>query len=220
MLKKIFTADNTETFLNKEMGESYHSQTGAVEEAFKKYAVPCQVKELAKKGSVRILDICSGLLYNSAAAIDTAWEANPDCKIEITALENDLRIIKKIGEVNPPFKCYHLIKKINARNLEITEKGVFIQVIVGDAREEIKKLEKNSFEAVFMDPFSPQTAPEMWSEEFFAEIYRVIKENRILATYTCARLARENMKKAGFSYDDGPIVGRRGPGTVGWKEKW
>lgn len=219
-MKLIKTADDTETFLNEEVGESYHSQTGAVEEAFKKYAVPCKIKELARSGKIRILDICSGILYNSAAAIDTALEENPDCEIEIVALEFDPEIVEKIQEINPPFKCYPLIKKISTDNLKIKEGNVNINLILGDARETIKQLQDDSFDAVFMDPFSPKTSPEMWEVSFFKEIHRVIKENKILATYTCARMARDNLKEAGFSYDDGPIVGRRGPGTIAWKEEF
>jgi len=246
-MKQIITADGTETFLNEEVGESYHSYTGAVEEAFKKYAVPCKIKELAKshlrncvtgdlssplpkdvpssvshpdKVKIRILDICSGMFYNSAAALDVALEENPDCEIEIIGLENDLEIIKKIQEVNPPIKSYKIIKKINFNKLEVIDKKIKINLLLGDARERIKELESDSFDAVFLDPFSPKTAPEMWGVDFLKEIFRVIKEKKILATYTCARIVREKMKEAGFDYDDGPIVGRRGPGTIGWKENW
>lgn len=217
-MKKVITADNTETFLNEEVGEAYHSYTGAVEEAFKKYAIPCKIKELAKKGNLKILDICFGMGYNSAAAIDTALKENPDCQIEIIALENDKEIINKIQEVNPPIKSYFLFKKIN--NLKLKEKNISITILLGDARETIKKLKDDSFDTVFLDPFSPKTAPEMWNINFFKEIFRIIKKDKILATYTCARIARDNLKEAGFSYDDGPIVGRRGPGTIAWKESF
>ncbi len=77
MIKKIITADNTETFLNEEVGESYHSQTGAVEEALKKYAIPCKIREKAKTGKLKILDVCSGLGYNSAMAVSEALDENP-----------------------------------------------------------------------------------------------------------------------------------------------
>tara|TARA_Y100000310_G_C20693469_1_gene823884 strand:+ start:1138 stop:1827 length:690 start_codon:yes stop_codon:yes gene_type:complete len=226
MIKKIFTADNTETFLNEEVGESYHSQTGAVEEAFKKYAIPCKIKELAQTGKITILDVCSGLIYNAAAAIDTALKENPDCQIEVVCLENDLEIIKKIGEVDPPIKNYHLIKRLfqennqaiqDKRDLVYHKGNIKITILMGDARERIKELNPDHFDAVFMDPFSPKTAPEMWTKDFFKDIFQVIKQNRVLATYTCARLARDNMKEAGFMYDDGPIVGRRGPGTIATK---
>lgn len=228
MLKKILTADQTETFLNEKLHETYHSQTGAVEEAFKKYIIPCRIKELAREGKIRILDICSGIMYNSGAALDAALEANEKCEIEITALENDTNIIKKISGVNPPLRNYRIIKnllrnnfkKIIRNEVNYRNKNIKINLLIGDARERIKELKNSSFDAVFLDPFSPKNSPEMWQSGFFKEIYRVIKQHRILATYTCARMVRENMKKAGFSYDDGPIVGRRGPGTVGWKEKW
>jgi len=213
MLKKIITADNTETFMNEEVGESYHSQTGAVEEAFKKYAVPCNIKELAKTGKLKILDVCFGLGYNSAMAISIALEENPNCEIEIIGLEYDLNIINKIPEINPPIPFFQHYKKL-VNELNFKEGNVSVKVILGDARETVKDLAAENFDAVFFDPFSPKTAPDMWQVPFFKEMYRVMKKSAILATYSCARMVRENMSEAGLFYDDGPIVGRRGPGTI------
>lgn len=217
-LSKILTADNTETFLNEKVNECYHSQTGAVEEALKKYALPCKIKELAKeRGKITILDVCFGLGYNSAMAISVALEENPDCEIEVTGLENDPEILQKIQEVNPPIHYYEKYKKIHPSRPEFSDGKVRVMVIVGDARETVRQLKDNHFDAIFFDPFSPKTSPEMWSEELFREMWRVMKSSAILATYTCARRARENMSKAGLLYDDGPIIGRRGPGTVATK---
>ncbi len=217
-MKKILTADNTETFLNELIGESYHSQTGAVEEALKKYSLPCKIRELAKtKGKMRILDFCFGLGYNSAMAISVALEENPHCQIEVIGLESDTVILEKIQEVHPPISFYQHYKKLSPQNLEFRHKKVSVKVIFGDARETITQLAENSFDAVFYDPFSPKTAPDMWEVPLFQEVWRVMNSSAILATYTCARMARENMSKAGLLYDDGPIVGRRGPGTVATK---
>ena len=57
----------------------------------------------------------------------------------------------------------------------------------------------------------------MWEVKCFKEMYRVMKNSAILATYSCARIVRENTAKANLVYDDGPIVGRRGPGTIATK---
>lgn len=217
MLKKIITADNTETFLNEAVGESYHSQTGAVEEALKKYAIPCKIKELAKTGKIRILDVCFGLGYNSALAISLALEENPGCEIEVVGLEYDTNIISNIQEVNPPISFFAQYKNLTPKKLEFKEGKVFVKVILGDARETCKELPENYFDAIFFDPFSPKTAHEMWQVPFFEQMHRVMKNSAILATYSCARMARENMSKAGLLYDDGPIVGRRGPGTIATK---
>lgn len=220
-LLKILTADNTESFLNEEVGETYHSQTGAVEEALKKYAIPSKMKELAKTGQIRILDMFFGLGYNSAMAISVALEENPDCEIEVIGIENDPEILSKIQEVNPPIIFFKHYKRLNKNYLELKEKRVTVKLIIGDAKKETKSLQNEYFDAIFYDPFSPKTSPEMWTEELFKEMYRVMKSSGILATYTCARMPRENMAKAGLVYDDGPIVGRRGPGTIAtkWSER-
>ena len=217
-MKKIITADNTESFLNQEINETYHSQTGAVEEALRKYAEPCQIKELAKTGSIKILDLFFGLGYNSAMAIQVALEANPGCQIEVIGIENDPEIISKIQEVNPPIGFFQHYKKLSLNRLEFRQGHISVKVILQDIKEAIKKLNENYFDAIFYDPFSPKTSPEMWTTELFTEMYRVMKDSGILATYTCARMARENMAAANLIYDDGPIVGRRGPGTIA--KKW
>ena len=216
-MKKIITADNTESFLNEKVGETYHSQTGAVEEALKKYAIPCKIRGLVKTGNLRILDVCFGMGYNSAMAITVALEENPNCEIEVIGLEKDFEIINKIQEVNPPIKFFGNYKRLNIKNLEFKEGNVSVKVLLGDARETVKELEKEFFDAIFYDPFSPKTMPELWEVSLFENMYRVMKNSGILATYSCARLIRENMSKAGLVYDDGPIVGRRGPGTIATK---
>ena len=216
-LTKIFTADNTESFMNTDVGESYHSQTGAVEEALKKYAIPCKISDVAKKGKLRILDMFFGMGYNSAMAIDIALKANPHCQIEVVGVENDPEIVKKIQDVNPPITFFKHYKQLTPETVEFTEGNVIVKLLLGDARDMVKSLKDHHFDAVFYDPFSPKTTPDMWTKELFTEMFRVMKNSGILATYSCARMARENIAAAGLVYDDGPIVGRRGPGTVATK---
>ncbi len=216
-LSRIITADNTESFLNTKVGESYHSQTGAVEEALKKYAIPCKIREKAKTGTLTILDMFFGLGYNSAMAISEALAENPSCEINVVGLELDREILAKIQEVTPPIPFFIHYKKLTPESLSLQEGRVTVSVLLGDARETIKNLPDNNFDAVFFDPFSPKTSPEMWGAELFKEVCRVLKHDGLMSTYSCARLARENMAAAGLVYDDGPTVGRRGPGTVAIK---
>jgi tRNA U34 5-methylaminomethyl-2-thiouridine-forming methyltransferase MnmC len=214
MFKKIITADNTETYLNEQVKETYHSQTGAVEEALKKYAEPCKIKEMAQTGKIKILDMFFGLGYNSAMAIDVALQENPNCEIEVVGIEFDPEIVQRIQEVNPPIKFFKHYKELTKDKLEFVQDKVKVKLILGDARETVKQLNNEHFDAVFYDPFSPKTQPEMWTVELFAEMFRVMKKTAILATYSCARMARENMSKANLFYDEGPVVSRRGPGTL------
>src|SRR3989338_10189646 len=98
-MEKFITADGFVTLFSEKYQEHYHSKTGAIEEAIEKYINPCRIEELAKKGKIKILDICFGLGYNSIAAIDAAVKASKICEIEITALEKDESVIKELSHL-------------------------------------------------------------------------------------------------------------------------
>lgn len=224
-IKPVTTKDNSLTFFNEQYQETYHSISGAIEEAQKKFSDACKIKEFAKlHDEINILDVCFGLGYNSAIAIDNILTVNPDCKINIIGLENDINILNKLKELTPPIAHYYLIQKL-VQNFDkqknefiLHEKNINLKIKLGDARETIKHLPVKAFNFCFFDPFSPKTCPELWTKEFFKDIYAVMENNGILATYSCARIVRENLKSAGFIVKNGPIVGRRGPGTIGIKK--
>ncbi len=199
-MEKVITNDSSATFRNKTYDECYHSTSGAIEEAFEKFAKPCKLKD-----GMKVLDICFGIGYNSLAAISLA-------NVEIVGLENDKEILKKIDGVEVPEelkKSYEKIKQA-AKTLNYQDK---IKIIVGDARKTIKSITEK-FDAVFLDPFSPKKCPELWTAEFMNEIAKRMKPGSILATYSCAGVVRENLKSAGFKVEDGPCIGRRSPSTI------
>jgi len=211
-MKLIKTKDNSYTFYSEKYNEAYHTTSGALEEAFKKYVEPCNIKP-----GMNILDIGFGLGYNSGAAIQKAR------RIKIIALEKDLSIIRQIPYIKVPYwfdDAYNVIKK-TAFNLNYKDNQTEINILLGDARESIKKIltvqEQNRFDAVFLDPFSPPKNPELWTVEFLKEVYKRMKKGAILATFSCAGVVRRNLKEVGFEIKDGPIVGRRTPGTIAIK---
>jgi chorismate dehydratase len=158
-----------------------------------------------------------GLGYNSAMAISIALEENPNCVIEVIGVEKDPLIISKISEVNPKISFYSNYKKFGEGAKEIEVGNVRVKLLVMDAYDAVKLLESDYFDAIFYDPFSPKTQEAMWSVELFENMKRVLKKGGTLATYSCARMVRDNMREAGFNYDDGPKVGRRGPGTIAFR---
>ena len=86
---------------------------------FLKYVEPCKIREIAKTGNLKILDVCFGLGYNSAMAIEIALQENPNCKIEVIGLEYDTQIISKIQEVNPEISFFQHYKKIKQKNQRV-----------------------------------------------------------------------------------------------------
>jgi len=213
MLRKIITSDGSETFHDDEMDEGYHSMAGAAKEALRKFSGPCLIQDIAKHGHITLLDICFGLGYNTAAAIDTALESNPLCSITVLALENDRGIMQRTQEVVPPFKSYSMVRKA-ALHGEASDGLISIGVYRGDAREEIRKLPPGQADAVFLDPFSPGKAPQMWTTAFLRNIRAIMRPGARMATYSCAAVVRRNLREAGFIVTDTPPVGRRSPGTL------
>lgn len=212
-LRRIITKDLSVTFHNERFDESYKCLGGAASESKIKFVGPARIAELAKKGSIRILDVCFGLGYNSAAAIDAALESNPDCKLEIIGLENDPEVVGIIQQIDAPFKHYGIIKRLSANNLEFCDKNVKIKIMLDDARKSVNGL-KEQFDAVFFDPFSPKKCPELWTLEFFDDIKKVMRKGAVLATYSCATHVRNKLHSLGFNVSDGPVFGRKSPATV------
>ncbi len=203
-MREVLTGDGSLTFYSEEYSEMYHSQTGALEEAFKKYA-----EVVGLKDGFRVLDICFGLGYNTLAAIHTV------SKIEVVGLEKDKAVLDQINGVDVPDNLkedYGKVKKA-AEDLEYEDDKVKIKIILGDALETIDLIE-GKFDAVFLDPFSLTKNPELWSSGFFKKIRNKMNKGTILATYSCARKVREDLKEAGFEVKDGPKVKRRGPSTI------
>jgi len=141
-------------------------------------------------------------------AIEEAFEkfVKP-CKIAELAKTGKIKILDICFGMGYNSADYDLI------NRNKIDKRVKLKIILGDAKEKIKELNEK-FDAVFLDPFSPQVCPKLWTKEFFAEIKQVMKDSAILATYSCARLVRDNLKANNFIVKDGPCVGRRGPCTI------
>jgi tRNA U34 5-methylaminomethyl-2-thiouridine-forming methyltransferase MnmC len=202
-MKAVETKDGTLTFYNDTFNEHYHSLSGAMEEAEKKY-----VEALGVKNGDTILDICFGLGYNSYAAIKAAK------KLKIVALELDLIVLQQLQELELGEE-YKIIKTV-AKEHKYRDKDYDITLHLGKAQETIKQVTE-TFNIVFLDPFSPKKNPELWTEAFFQDIFHRMKPGAKLATYSCARKIRENLKTVGFEVKDGPTIGRWAPATIALK---
>ena len=211
-MRKFITKDGSTSFYSEKVKEYYHTKEGAKEEAFEKHALALNI------GSVKhpvIFDICFGVGYSTAAALDVVKEATVYC------FENDLEILKKVLEIDEDFKHYPMIKEFVRRYIENNQttyekENIKLVMVFGDAREEIKKI-KEKADFVFFAPFSPAKAPDMWTKEFFEDIYKKMNVNGKLSTYSYARQVRENLKNAGFEIKDGPILKRRSPSLIATK---
>ena len=217
MIREETTEDGSTTFFNEEFKQCYHSKVGAYTEALGKYVIPCEIEKLAKENeTIKILDVCFGLGYNSGVTIEKALAVNPNLKIEITGLENDPMILEKIKDLKVP-ESYVAVREILSKLKDgiYENENIRIRILIGDARKKIKEIpEERIYDAVFFDPFSPKECPELWELSFIKEVVKRTKPGSFIATYSAARVVKENFKNAGCEVSEGPKVGRRSGGVL------
>jgi tRNA U34 5-methylaminomethyl-2-thiouridine-forming methyltransferase MnmC len=219
------TADGSYTFFSEEFAEAFHSHYGAKQEAEAKFVEPCQIKQKALKiqqepnSSLRLLDICYGLGYNSAAAIEAIWSVNPQCQIELIALEISAAVPRQAVQQQLLTQWRSPIPNLLAElatNFQVENDKLQAKLLIGDARQSIQQLCQSQWQAdaIFLDPFSPPKCPQLWTVEFLTLVAQSLKPNGRLATYSCSAAVRKALSLTGLQFGSTPGVGRRSPGTV------
>ena len=213
------TADGSFTFFCAEIGESFHSIQGAKEEAQLKFVEPCQIAQKTQKPILRLLDVCYGLGYNTAAALEVIWANNPSCRVELVALELDpavprAAIAQNLLTSSPP--PIPQLLEVLATSLQVETDRFHAQLRLGDARTVIQQLHQSNFQAdaIFLDPFSPPRCPQLWTVEFLHHVASCCATDGRLATYSCAASVRSALIAAGLKIGPTLQVGGRQPGTV------
>jgi len=111
----------------------------------------------------KVLDVCTGLGYTAILA------ARRKSVKKVVTIEKDENVIK--------------IAKQNEFSRELFENPK-IELIIGDAFEVIKKFEKESFDFIIHDPPRFSLAPELYSKEFYLQLFRVLKKGGRMFHYT------------------------------------
>ncbi|MBW4634174.1 MAG: hypothetical protein KME30_20380 [Iphinoe sp. HA4291-MV1] len=213
------TADGSFTFFSHEFGESFHSHYGARQESFFKFVGPTQLPLKAHKPTVRLLDVCYGLGYNTAAALQTIWAVNPNCYIEIIGLELNAAVpqaaIAHHLFDNWGYEYTQILTQL-ALEQQVLQDRLKATLIMGDARKSVRFVNQSRFkaDAIFLDPFSPPHCPQLWTVEFIKQLSVCLDIDGLLATYSSAAAVRTALLAAGLQIGSTPPVGRRSPSTV------
>ncbi|MBQ6511852.1 MnmC family methyltransferase [Methanobrevibacter sp.] len=222
----VLTDDGSYSINSKEINnkiETLHTSTGAISESFEKFINPMKFDY---DQDIAILDICAGIGYNSSAAISNFLKNNHDSNLKIDMVEISHATLACGLLVPSPIKAHNITRKaiedeliaqdyatLSLEECEIPE-NIDLNVYIEDARQTVQKLDDNTYDAIFLDPFSQNMAPELFSVEFFKEFRRVIKDDGIVATYTSSAPIRAAFIEADFYIGQGPIFGRKQGGTL------
>ncbi len=133
--------------------------------------------QVVRKGA-RVLDTCSGLGYAASAALNLGAR-------EVFSVEKSA-IVMALRKKNPWSQRIY---------------GPSIQLIHADIDAYIRELASESFDSVIHDPPRFSLAGELYGEQFYREIYRVLKRRGALFHYT----GNSQLLKRGSSFMDNAV---------------
>ena len=195
----VLCEDGSNTLFSKEFNEPYHStRDGALHESLEKHVKPTfSLKQHLPQ--LTILDLCFGLGYNTFATLYYIKQNNLKTKVHILSPEFDEALIRSLDgfDFPPEFDFLKPIINTIAQTLYYEDEQVKIEILLGDAREEVPKITQQ-IDIIYQDAFSPAHNPLLWTREFFSDIQKISKDDAILTTYSTSASVRLGLYENGF----------------------
>lgn len=180
---EVLTQDSSFTLFNQYFGEHYHNlRDGALKETMHKHIYPSFAYAFYKD-SLKVLDICFGLGYNTLALISYARDRGYKGVWEIHSPEIDKTLLASLNTYNYPKNLdKHILNKLITEQY-YEEKKLKVYLHLGEARETLTHL-KGSFDIVFQDAFSPKKNKMLWTYEYFKKLFEMTSGDCIITTYS------------------------------------
>jgi tRNA U34 5-methylaminomethyl-2-thiouridine-forming methyltransferase MnmC len=213
----VTTKDGSHTLFSTTYNQHYHNvDDGAIQEALYKHVIPA-LSFQAHKTHLTVLDICFGLGYNTFATLYYIVSNKLPITVTIYSPELDAKLIDSLAEFTYPkeFEIIAPIIQSLIKNHVYQDEQFQIELFIGNAREYVKHLK--NIDVVYQDAFSSEVNHELWSVEYFKDIYKLCDTNAVITTYAIATPIRLSMFEAGFEiYEHIPTKRKI---TLGFKHK-
>ena len=199
-LIEVLTKDGSYSLRSIFFQENFHSLFGALEETKIKFTAPSDLQRFKGK-SLSVLDICFGLGYNSASLLNKLIKQ--ESYLNLYALEID----KKPLEYALKNKYFHKlwnpkVKKILDSlylNDSFDDQFLKCRILWGDAREKINIIPAaTKFDLIYLDGFSPQKCPQVWTIEFLSKVTQKLNPQGCLITYSSSAAVRKTLRNLGL----------------------
>jgi tRNA U34 5-methylaminomethyl-2-thiouridine-forming methyltransferase MnmC len=196
MPELIVTGDGSNTLYVPELNETYHSRHGSINES--KHVFILNGVHHSKVNPVHILEVGFGTGLNAFLSCIEAEQLSK--KIFYTSLETKPLAASITDQLN-----YHQFLKNDEYWKKINEYQWDISALIHDyfsiikKETSIQKFETETyFDIVFYDAFAPEKQPEMWTQDCFEKIFRILVPGGFLVTYCAKGVVKRTLKSCGF----------------------
>ena len=199
-LIEVLTKDGSYSLRSVLFQENFHSLLGALEETKLKFAAPSNLQRFSGK-SLNVLDICFGLGYNSASLLNELIKQKS--YLNLYALEIDKKPLKYSLRNESYLKLW--APKVKTIFKSLYQKDYFedqffkCNFLWGDARERINFVPSSTkFDLIYLDGFSPQKCPQVWTIEFLSKVKENLSSQGYLITYSSSAAVRKTLRNLGL----------------------
>ena len=195
------TADGSHTLAIPELGLTYHSHHGAVQESMHVYIDAgllylINAKDLAPV--VHILEIGFGTGLNALLSVREAIKHRRH--IHYTAIEKYPLTELEAQQLNHG-RILNMQLQFEQIHHAPWEQAVVLHpyfTLEKKQRSLPGSIGSNGIHCIYFDAFSPTAQPEMWTQDFFELLYQGLLPGGILLTYCSKSSIRKAMVAAGF----------------------
>ncbi len=207
-IKIIECDDGSHTLFREDLDEHYHSVFGAVSES-RHIFINAGYKFLSPKFSeINVLEVGFGTGLN---AFLTLLEAE---KGQIRINYRGVETIKLSDEIISKLNYPELIHAEDAKDYfnsihnsswnKNTAISPYFHLHKIESKIEDSSLPDNYFDLVYFDAFAPDVQAELWTKEIFSKLYKSMKNESVLLTYSCKGDVKRALKSVGFSLEKLP----------------
>ncbi len=200
MKEWVQSEDGSYTAFSAEYGEHYHStKDGALNESLYKHVKPAFTIH-SSKNHLKIIDICFGLGLNTLATLYYRDTYFPQIALDIYSPELNGELVASLVDFPYPeiFERYRDIIGTLAKKGVYKDEKTFIRVDITDARVAMRDLE-GEWDICYQDAFSPSSNPLLWTNEYFADVARLMGNEGVVTTYSIALSTRLALYENGFN---------------------
>jgi len=196
----FLTDDGSHSIKDTNTGESYHSSFGAITESETVF-INNGLKNI-KLPEIKILEIGFGTGLNALLSLKYAIENN--IQIKYTAIELFPLELNTILKLNYPEKTR--LKKDMFYDIHNctwdTENALNNNFIITKIKSDITKWTTScKYNLIYFDAFSPESQPELWSEDIFRKMSEYMEESGLLVTYCVKGYVKRLLKQFNFKIE-------------------
>ncbi|WP_400080594.1 tRNA (5-methylaminomethyl-2-thiouridine)(34)-methyltransferase MnmD [Winogradskyella sp. R77965] len=214
--KIITTSDGSKTIQIEDWNEQYHSIHGAIQEAnhvFLKHGLLFYSELVSESKPISILEIGFGTGLNALLTLIEAEKLNLNINyVGVEAYPVELEEINQLNYVELISEAHTgIFQTLHTSSWEI-QHNITRTFLLEKQKKFFKDIDaKNEFNIIYFDAFGARVQPDLWTEDIFKIMFKALKENGVLVTYSAKGSVRRAMQAVGFTVE-------RLPGPPGKRE--